>query len=401
MSTGFATGVVQALLSCAITFVQAEVERTKMILFTALTTLFALFLIPYFVYSIFFLIQGKNENVINEHSKKYEPTISVITATYNEEDKICKKLENTFQLDYPVDRMEIIVVDSSTDNTPNLVKKWLSTHPNIRLITEDRRRGLASALNLGYSQARGEIVIKSDCDIILQKDSLRCLVSNFADKNVGAVAGKQLLVGQSKHEAGYRSLMDSKRLLENQIDSVYLLEPFVAFRKDLIEPIDEKSVADDAELGVKIRKKGYRVLFDPTACFYEHVPSKTSNRLQMKQRRAQGHIRLMLSNLDVLFNIKYGKYGTLIFPLNFHLIVIAPWILFLISWVFPVFMYAEYGDLGVMAVALLYSLIIVSYASGYPKLFTGFIESQLALVLGGLNLALKGPAYMWTKNRGP
>lgn len=367
-----------------------------MILYYIFAFLLILFLLPYIVYFILFLHTKEiKEKTIPKDD--YEPTISIVIATYNEEENISKKLENVFQLDYPSDKMEVIVVDASTDNTPEIVKKWMIRHPNIRLIREKHRRGLASALNLGYSLAKGEIVIKTDCDQLLGKDSIKQIVSNFVDPNIGAVSGRQLLMDESKHETGYRSLVDVKRLIENKVDSIYLLEPFSAFRKRLIESIDKRSVADEAELGLKIRKKGYKVIFDPDAYFYEKIPSKTIDRLKIKQRRAQGHIRLMLSNLDILFNPKYGKYGMIIFPLNFYLVVIEPWLLLLISLVFPIFLYSLFALKGMILCTMFYSILIVSYAIGYPKFFSGFLDSQLALIIGLINLTVKGPSYIWQK----
>jgi len=328
----------------------------------------------------------------------YKPFVSIVIPTYNEEKHIEEKLRNTLNVDYPLNKTEIVVVDSSTDETPRIVKKWAKKYPNnIRLIREKNRRGLAAALNLAYSKANGEIIIKSDCDMLLDKNSIKQIVSNFSDPAVGAVSGKQLLIYESKHEKGYRSLIDLKRIVENQLDSIYLLEPFSAFRRDLVEPIDERSVADDAELGLKIRKKGYKVIFDPKAHCYERLPSSITNRLKIKQRRAQGHIKLLLENLDVLFNPKYGKYGLLVFPLNFYMIVVMPWLLVAFAVILPIVLYYLFDLYGIMFSIAFYTLLLISYIKGSIGPIAGLIEAQLALIIGFFNLILKGPQYMWKK----
>jgi len=173
-------------------------------------------------------LRGKLKRTLNR-KRQYEPSVSLVIATYNEEENIASKLKNIFEeVEYPHNKMEIIVVDSSTDNTPIIVKEWMKKYPNIRLIKEEKRRGLASALNTGYFEAKNEIVIKTDCDQLLKRDSIKNIVSNFADSHVGAVSGKQLLISSSKSEQGYRSLVDWKRLVENEVDSIYLHEPFSA-----------------------------------------------------------------------------------------------------------------------------------------------------------------------------
>jgi len=361
--------------------------------------LLLLTLAPYLTYLILYLIympRKENKMEIQQHTD-YTPKISIVIPTYNEEKNIDKKLQNTLNTNYPVNKMEILVVDSSTDQTPKKVKEWMKKHPNIKLLKEKERKGLATALNLAYSKANGEIVIKSDCDLLLDENSLKQITSNFHNQSVGAVSGKQLLTNEIKHEKGYRNLIDIKRLIENRIDSIYLLEPFSAFRKSLIEPIDEKSVADDAELGLKIRKKGFKVLFDPKAYFYEKLPTNTLRRLKIKQRRAQGHIRLLLTNLNLLFNKKYGKYGQIVFPLNFYIIIIEPWLLISLAALLPATLFYIFHTYGLIISLLLYTILSISFLKGQPSFIAGFVESQIALIIGFLNLILKGPQYIWER----
>ncbi len=361
-----------------------------------LGVLLGLSLMPYAVYCMLYLWTYDCEK---RHLRKgsCEPTISLITATYNEEKNILRKLQNTFQIDYPSSKMEILVIDSSVDKTPTIVEDWTRKYQNMRLIREERRKGLASALNTGYSQAKAEIVIKSDCDQLLDRNSIRQLISNFSDSKIGAVSGKQLLVTSNRNEAGYRSLVDLKRCIENKVDSIYLLEPFSAFRRDLVEHIDERSVADEAELALKIRRKGYKVMFDPNAYFYESVPSRRLTRLRIKQRRAQGHIRLILSNLDLLFSRKYDRYGMIVFPLNFYLMIVAPWLFVMMFSCFPILLEGLLGMNGVITCCVLYFLLAALYVFGWPKVLAGYIDSQLSLLAGFLNLAAKGPSYLWTR----
>lgn len=358
-----------------------------------------LYLLPYFLL-LFTYLRSHGRIIVNEESK-ITPSVSFVIATYNEENNIDRKIENTLSLDYPMDKLEVIVVDSSDDRTPERVKKWANSIPIIKLIKEPRRRGLATALNLGYATARGRIVVKSDCDILHPADALKKLVAPFSNSRIGAVSGKQNIRNLSsqsiRSEEGYRSLKDKICEIQSRLDSTYMFEPFCAFRKELIEPISENSVADDGELALKIRKKGFRTIFIHDSIFYENVPSSKIKWLKQKSRRGQGHIQLILSNLNLLFNQKYGYFGLVIFPTMFFLIIVNPWLLIVLGISTLYFLYVIMGILNAFLIIFILSLFGLSYITSYPMFISGFLESQFALIIGGINLFIKGPLYIWQK----
>ncbi|UCC33801.1 MAG: glycosyltransferase [Candidatus Bathyarchaeota archaeon] len=325
------------------------------------------------------------------------PSVSIVIATYNEANKIDRKIENILALDYPREKMDIIVVDSSDDETPDRIRRWEKSFSFIRLIKEPRRRGLATALNLGYAAASGEIAVKSDCDILHPPDALRKLVAPFSDSQIGGVSGRQILSSPHSTEMGYRTTVDKIREIQSKLDSAYMFEPFCAFRKELIEPISETSVADDGELALRIRKKGFRTVFVSDAHFYEKTPTSMVNRLRQKSRRGQGHIQLVLTNLKILFNSKYGSFGLIVFPTMFFLMVVNPWLLPLLGVGILHFLSELIGVSFLLLTILAVTFLGVSYLAGLPKLLSGFLESQISLLLGGLNLLLRGPSYIWDK----
>jgi len=364
----------------------------------AIIVLVALFLLPYVIETSVAAKVRPHNRVERTFATQAElPSISLIVPTYNEEKNIDTKLQNLFEQSYPKERMEIIVVDSSTDSTPRKVGAWMDRVPNIRLVTEPQRMGLAHALNLGYSAARGDIVIKSDCDILYDEDSVSNIVMNFADPKVGAVSGRQKLRSGNDVESGYRELLNKKRRLETRFGSAYIVDPFCAFRKSLVEKIYERSASDDAELAIKIRKKGFYSIFDENAVFYEQTPKSKLERLKQKQRRAQGHIQLHLQQRSILLKRDLGIFSSLIFPATFWTVVLNPWLLLTVI----MLAFGEILSFGLSPVALttLLGLCVglVSYLLGKPKYLAGFFESQMALLVGWFVLILKGPSYMWTK----
>lgn len=250
--------------------------------------------------------------------------VSVVIPTYNEEMTILAKLENTFQLNYPKEYMEIVISDSSNDRTVDLVNEFFSRRGGANLIMHhtDERRGVAYADNLGFSSASGDIVVRTDADVLLDENALIHALNSFRDVRIGCVTGRPYPLGSS-HEKKYRDINTKIQEWESKIDSTLIAHgPFTAFRRELFRPIDEDSLADDSEISIKVRKQGYRCIINPQIIFYE----KTSEvgRDEQKIRRASGLIRLLWRNKSLIFNPRYGKYGMIIFPFNFILIIIAP-----------------------------------------------------------------------------
>ncbi len=366
------------------------------VLLTLLVSILAAFYIGYYMFG---LVWGKPESPAENET--YVPKVSLVVATFNEENAIGKKIKNLLGIDYPRDRMEIIFVDSSNDATREIIRRFTdASNANVQLFEEEERKGLASALNKGYELATGEIVIKTDCDIPLHKDSVKEIVKQFHDPSVGAVSGAIRIVNRSDTEIGYRSIFERLRLAEANLDSTYLFNPFCAFRKELIQPIDRRSVADDAELALKIRKSGFKTSYSPTAVAYETSPTSLSERIRQKSRRAQGHIRLIGQNLDVLLNPKYGKFGLIIFPANFFMIILSPWLILLSLAIFFIFL-SDLAGLLISSMALLLFLAstATAYAKSTPKILAGFLDSQLNLLVGLFKLVSKGPDFRWTKNK--
>jgi len=119
----------------------------------------------------------------------YLPFVSILIAAYNEEASIQKKLEQTLALDYPADRLEIIVLsDGSTDRTDEIVSKF--SDPRVQLLRAPKRQGKTYIQNLGAEVARGEVMIFSDATTVYHPLALQYLACNFADPHVGAVSGR-------------------------------------------------------------------------------------------------------------------------------------------------------------------------------------------------------------------
>src|SRR5579863_5053599 len=117
------------------------------------------------------------------------PRITILLAVHNEEKYLLAKLHNLAKLDYPADRIEVVVVsDGSTDKTNNIVAAWKNT--NLRTVILPNQCGKATALNQGVAKAKGEIIVFTDARQRIDSGALKNLVSNFADPTVGCVSGE-------------------------------------------------------------------------------------------------------------------------------------------------------------------------------------------------------------------
>src|SRR5690242_8981422 len=129
------------------------------------------------------------------------PALSFVISAFNEADVIREKLENALALDYPADRLEIVVVsDASDDGTDEIVAGFADRR--VRLARQRERRGKTAGLNRTVPALAGEIVVFSDANAMYERDALRKLVRNFADPEVGYVTG------EARYVAGNRAAAD-------------------------------------------------------------------------------------------------------------------------------------------------------------------------------------------------
>lgn len=347
-------------------------------------------------------------------TKNFQTLISVVIPTYNEEATIKGKLENLLKQDYPRELMEVIVIDSaSTDNTIEILKNFLEKNEvSIKIITEKERRGKAEALNTVFKQFQGNILIISDADSILEENAISQLISNFEDQEVGAATGRQILLNPdqtnvTKLEKSYRNLYQNIRIGESLMDSTPIFHGELSgYRKDLLERFVAKTIADDSTLAVKIRKKGYRSIYDPEAIFYEYTPHSFKSRFQQKIMRAQGLIQMFWREKDVLFNSEYGKFGRIIFPSEFFMHIISPVLLisFLVTFIISIAYNLSYGLILIGILVFLSSILYILSFLFKDKVkinvlafVSSFLNLQFILFIGLILLLCGKSRYNWEK----
>jgi cellulose synthase/poly-beta-1,6-N-acetylglucosamine synthase-like glycosyltransferase len=319
-----------------------------------------------------------------------EPPVSIVLPTYNESRIVEAKLEDLLALDYPMEKVELVVVDSSTDETREIIRDYFVEleAPDLTLLEEDERRGLAPALNEAYEAAEREMVVKTDCDSKLPPNVLREAAANLADPDVDAVTGRNVeVLGGSGVESGYRGVQSHIQQLESHLDSTLIFHgPFSAFENDALLPIDPNSLADDTELALKIRRQGGRVVFDPAVNYKEASHSEFVKRRKQKDRRAMGLIRLLVQHRDAIG--KYKNYGKLVLPFNWWFMIASPWLLAVALVLGTVGVIAQFGVLGL---ALPVGVGLFTYLGqrdllGPVQALYSLFDTQISLLRGGFNL---------------
>ena len=361
----------------------------------ALATLSSVFLLatflPYLFYVLlFFLIRPDSSPLDTPQSL---PSVSIVLPTFNESSIIEKKLKDLFSLDYPLDKIELVVIDSSTDETPTIISSFFKNIKTTRLILikESERRGLAVALNEAYAAATHDIVIKTDCDSLLDPSCLKKAVSHFSDDTVGAVTGTNMeVIGGSKVESGYRSVQSCIQLLESHLDSTFIFHgPFSAFRKKCIVPVNEDSLADDTELALNIRRQNFKVLFDPNIKFKEAAHSAFWKRRLQKDRRAVGLVKVLLQNKDLLG--KFGLYGSFILPFNWWFLILSPWfvLLSISSILLTIFSVSPTSAIVVLSASLISMWFGQKDSLGPLQILYSLFDTQVSLLRSHLILLTK------------
>jgi cellulose synthase/poly-beta-1,6-N-acetylglucosamine synthase-like glycosyltransferase len=218
----------------------------------------------------------------------FDPDVTILIAAYNEEECIGATIENKLQMDYPQEKLEIIVIsDGSVDGTDDIVRKYESR--GVRLVRQEPRAGKTSALNLAVGQAKGEILVFSDANSSYAPDALRCLVENFNDPQVGYVTGKMIYTNPDGSPVGdgcttYMKYENLLRKLETRIGSVVGVDGGIdAVRKSLYQPMNPDQLPDFV-LPLRVVEQGYRVVYEPRALLREQALNQASDEYRMRVR---------------------------------------------------------------------------------------------------------------------
>jgi biofilm PGA synthesis N-glycosyltransferase PgaC len=338
------------------------------------------------------------------------PTVSIILAVHNGAALVRQKLDHLLSLDYPRDRMEIVIVsDGSTDGTDDILKGFQD--PRVECIRCSEHRGKAATLNTGMHNATGEILLFNDIRPFLESNALHLLVSNFADPLVGCVAG-ELVLSDDGHDAAARAVGGLYwryeqwiRNCEARVDSpLGVYGGFYAVRRELAADLPEGTILDDMFQPLSVIRQGYRSVLDVRARAHDVWPKSLRGEFHRKVRTLAGNFQLLqiapwlLSRQNRLrFELISHKLLRLVVPVLLLILLISSALLAKHS-----ILYA--GALG--AQVALYVLAVLGVGPGIPVLMriaapaTAFCMLNAAVVVGFYKfLFTDGPLWkIWTSS---
>lgn len=244
------------------------------------------------------------------------PSVSVIIAAHNEATTIVDRLRNIFSLDYPREKLEVIVIsDGSDDETEQLVTRFQSPERPVKLLALPRR-GKNYALNAGVASAGGDILLFTDADTTMARDAMTLLVAPFGDPEVGGVGGDYCYPKNGVELEGERSYWNYDRLvklLESRSGSMTSATGQIyALRRNLFAPIPE-GVTDDFYESVQAPFHHKRLIFEPKALAFGPIAPSAFIEFHRKIRNITNGLNGVLKMKRLLNPFEYGFYAIQLF----------------------------------------------------------------------------------------
>lgn len=243
----------------------------------------------------------------------YEPRVTVLITAYNEEKDIREKLENTLKIDYPQEKLDILVAsDGSTDKTDEIVREFEPR--GVRLFRQEGRKGKTYTQNKAVEQSKGDIILFSDATTAYHPDVLQKILPNFADETIGCVAGKLIYVDDSSSNVGkgaknYWSYETFLKESESRACSLIGASGCLyAVRKTAYQPMYAEACSDFLICTV-IYRQGLRSIYEPTALCTEETNRRTDKEFQMRVRIISQTFTDLWRNLEMMNPFKSGFYA--------------------------------------------------------------------------------------------
>lgn len=312
------------------------------------------------------------------------PSVTFIVTVHNEEARIKQKLENTFSLDYPKSKLQILVAsDGSSDLTNEIVRAYCSQGAFLLEIPD--RRGKENAQKEAIERASGEVIVFSDVATSMEKQGLRQLVSNFADPTVGCVSSEDRLLGRDGKPSGEGLYVEYEmwlRALESRANSlVGLSGSLFAARKEVCKDFSGEMQSDFRTVLNSV-KMGLRGVSDPLAVgLYQDIVDQ--------RREWERKIRTVVRGLTVFFRhvelLNVFQYGLFSYQLLCHK---------LLRWLVPLFLILAFiSNLALIHSSFIYRLLLLLQLLLYGFGILGLLRPKIQVI----NL-IKIPVYFLAVN---
>jgi cellulose synthase/poly-beta-1,6-N-acetylglucosamine synthase-like glycosyltransferase len=340
----------------------------------------------------------------------YEPSVTLVIAAYNEEAVIRAKLTNSLALDYPREKLEIVVAsDGSSDRTNPIVQEFAGLGISLAAFPRTGKTGMQNRM---AQQAAGDILIFSDANAMYRADAIRKLVRNFADATIGGVCGQLVYAAEGEGAGsserlywGYEKFMKRR---ESELSSVVGANGSIyAVRRTDYVTIDEDLISDLVE-PLAIVRNGRRVVYEPEAISVERASANYGTEFRRKVRILTRSIRSLLRVRELLNPFRFGIFSV---QLGMHKLLrfIAP--VFLITAAISLVSLATMGKyLGLLGGAALMTGLSMFVAVGRTgasssvfsrpfHLIYYYLMANYALTLAWINVFRGQRMTLWAPER--
>lgn len=260
------------------------------------------------------------------------PTVSIMIPCWNEEKTVKKTIESLLEMDYPKDKLFVVVIDDgSTDNTWQVVQEY-ANHPQVRLLQKENEGSKYAALNYGLDRIHTDIVGCLDADSRVDKNALKYSIIPFSDPEIMCVV-PSMVIDQPKTFWQHMQKPEYElgiylRKVFSSLGSLYITPgPFSIFRRSVFDKIgyyNEAHHTEDLEIALRMQVNGMRIVHASDSLVYTHGPKTWSTLLKQRIRWNYGGLKNILSDYRfMLFDKKFGNLGAFILPVAMAANVIA------------------------------------------------------------------------------
>ncbi|NQU25303.1 MAG: glycosyltransferase family 2 protein [Candidatus Nealsonbacteria bacterium] len=242
-------------------------------------------------YPLLLGLLGRARPLQRDGSQK-TPKVTLIIPAYNEENVIEAKIENVLAMDYPTDRLEVLVAsDASSDRTVSIARRY--ENDGFRVLAFGQRRGKAAVLNDAVEAAAGDVLCLCDANVMFRPDAIKRLLAGLDDPNVGAVSGDVRLASEESNfgegESCYYGVERALHVGESRIGSMMGVDGgMYVIRRELFQPLPPDTILDDFLTTMRVIRQGKRVIYEPAAVATENGTPLARQEFRRRVRVAAG-----------------------------------------------------------------------------------------------------------------
>jgi cellulose synthase/poly-beta-1,6-N-acetylglucosamine synthase-like glycosyltransferase len=356
------------------------------------------------------------------NSQSY-PTYSFIVPTKNEETVIRRCLDGILNIDYPKEKIQIIIVDGqSTDDTMKICTEFEQKYPKtFKVISEKTTSGKPAALNIALPYATGELIAVFDADSLPERDVLTKVTAYFSDPTIQAIQGRTTSINEKSSILTRVIAMEERAWFQMLLTGREKLQLFVPLngscqfiRRNILEELngwDEHSLTEDVELAVRLVEKKHLVKYAPDVCSGQETPNALNSLIKQRVRWYRGYMETALKYGRLLDNINKKTVDAEISLGGPFMMVVS--LLSYINWFFIAILFSQStpvldftGIVIVLTAISLFSIGIAVTASEKPLKLRNILWIPAVYVYWLLQMFIAGWAFLklifrrkrdWTK----